>query len=267
MATWYSPANPDDDRLLLYSERGVMAYLFISLLREQPELILDNAQNGDGTTLRDSIEGVKNIRLLTEFELGNKGFGCPDSGLLLQDNEDRWHFVFVEAKTEPWAVSHQGPTQRTPEELSSLSYSELDRLCVRDKFNSSINGQLELRWRFVNAFRNTPENLDLVIERNVPELLMKSDRFYWRRRLLVDETKNSDWRRVQMGTGLRPLRELLLSVEDRFHLLTITTDTSRPEMNDVRLFNEGGHMMSQRDAGVRLFWMGLRVLTDQLREI
>lgn len=268
MANWYCPNSPYDDRLWLYSERGVMAYVFACLLRERHELILSNAVNGAGKSLGDAIGDVRRHHCLTEFDLGNNGFGKPDGGLFFQDSSERWHFLFVEAKATSWALAHTGPTLRTRDELSELSASDLDKLCRDDKFNSTINGQLELRWRFANAFQQaTDDDRDLVIESDVSTELAAGDRFYWRRRLVPAARNAGDWRRVDMSNELEPLKRQLRLVEGRYSLLAITRNDTRPDMQDVRLFERDGLRMDEDRCHQLLYWMDIKHLTNHLQPI
>ena len=268
MATWYSPTNPDDDSLWLYSERGVMSYLFAQIWRELPERILEIAETVTGETLGQRVGELRKFRVLTEFELGNLGFGSPDGALMIQNNDHEWHFVFIETKRKSWVDSSEAPTTRNPEQLKLASSSQLNSWCERNKFNSSINGQLEMRCRFVNAFRNSIHSKStLVIEREVPEVLMNCDRFYWRRQLNPDVNRIEDWRRVEMGADLRPLWKALESVSDRFYYLAITNEEVAPDMSTVRLFDSDGERMAEESAQTRLFWMSLSHLTNRLRAI
>lgn len=84
MAQWYEHQSEDGNSLWLYSERGLMTFLFCHVLVEEPEFILNNAKDVDGILLRDVVGEVQCHTTLTECELGPQGFGSPDGGLLLK---------------------------------------------------------------------------------------------------------------------------------------------------------------------------------------
>src|SRR5208337_3842029 len=102
------------------------------------------------------------------------------------------------------------PRPKTPQELSG-SQINIDRLCRENKFNSTINGQLEMRWRFVNALLCARERSShLVTEQhvNLHPALMSCDRFYWRLYLRPVDNITEHWRRVDMATEHRCLYDL-----------------------------------------------------------
>ena len=270
MAGFYRPANGPADPLWVYSERGVLNYAFLRVLPADRDAVLQHAVNGNGQTLADVLGSVERHRCLTEFELGNNGFGSPDGGLFFQSGEGEWSFVFVEAKVGTWIDSRQEPVLQTVEQLVHLTNAQLDALCRNSSFNSSINGQLELRWRFANAFQAAVANqATLVTEDHAEpaEELMSGDRFYWRLRLQPAHDHVGHWRRVEMGTDLLPLRNRLQDVGDRFHLLAITADKQRPAMEIVRLYHQNQQPLAEAEKAGRLFWLSFHHLTGFLEEL
>lgn len=258
MGQFFRPAG--DDTLWVYSERGLLAYLFHVLLRQDQgiALILNNAVNKHGATLAATVGNVEKHRLLTEHSLGSDGFGCPDGGVFLGDANGFERFVFVEGKRERFLEEFIAPRHST-EVLDDLR--DLGRQAVRKKikgFSSSINGQLELRWRFVNALRST-KDAEVVSElASRPSIeLQANDVFYLRYDFRPDPNNRTHWRSVDMRTDLRCFQDLLRPVND-FYLLAITADAEFPRgMDSIRLFDASG----QRLAGDSvLFWMPLDVV-------
>lgn len=49
MSQWYEHQQAHENHLWLYSERGLMSYLFCQLLADHLDFVLDNAQDVDGT--------------------------------------------------------------------------------------------------------------------------------------------------------------------------------------------------------------------------
>lgn len=269
MAYFYREPNPDHNTIWVYSERGVLGYAFLHALPADPSPVLDRAVNGAGDTLRAVLGEVNGHLCVGEFDLGSQwGFGCPDGGLFFTRPSDDPAFVFVEAKTVLWSISAKEPERYTAEELADIDERELDRLCKSSSFNSSINGQLELRWRFANAFQDAMERREPTVSEQItppPNDIKASDRFYWRRRLASDADVIRDWRHVHMTGGLEPLRARLEQVGSRFYLLAVTPDRDRPCSDEVRLFDRSGAPLPDRDN--RLFWMPFERLEELLTRV
>jgi hypothetical protein len=275
MSQWYEHRKHDGNHLWLYSERGLMSYLFCHLLADHLDFVLDNAKDVNGTTLRQEIGEVRSHTTLTEYELGPQGFGTPD-GSVIASSLDRRCFIFVEAKQKPFLESCKRPDPKTAEGLSEPTI-DIDKLCNQNKFNSSINGQLELRWRFVNALRASVEvGEKLVSERQVrvlPPDLVAGDRFYWRLCLRPDRNIREHWRRVDMADDLACLYDRLKEVcEDEqrhgrtgFYLLSVTFDESAPDLEaGLRLYDrDGNRLVTER----RVFWLNPRKIEESLTPI
>jgi len=229
-----------------------MTHLFGHLLVEHLDLVIQ-AQDQNGVTLGEVITPVLSHLTLAEFELGPQGFGTPDGALFIDSGEKK-SFVFVEAKQG--AYTYCQPRPKTPQELSGLQIN-IDRLCRENKFNSTINGQLEMRWRFVNALLCARERSShLVTEQhvNLHPALMSCDRFYWRLYLRPVDNITEHWRRVDMATEHRCLYDLLSQVPpDHFFLLAITDDVEPPDFrNTLRFYDR-----ARREVGTdrRVFWL------------
>ncbi|MBA2224691.1 hypothetical protein [Thermogemmata fonticola] len=263
MGQFFRP--PGNDRIWFYSERGLLAYLFHAVLEGDLSLVLDNAMDGTGRKLREVVGPVGLHRVLTEFSLGNTGFGNPDGAILTALGQPNTSFVFVEGKPVKFWKSFRKPepSDSIQAKLAEADGRRLVRRLVRD-YNSKLNGQLELRWRFVNALRASAGQGE-INERHVtlrPEVLA-NDVFYWRHHFQPDPGKREQWRRVSLAEDLAGLRQSLGAVRE-FYLLAITTDSTFPqqEMSQVRLFDGTGQPLA--DAGNRLFWMSLDRVKERL---
>jgi len=279
MSQWYEHRKSDGNHLWLYSERGLMSFLFCHLLADRLDFVLDNAKDEDGITLRDEIGVVSSHTTLTEYELGPQGFGTPDGSFITAGPERRC-FVFVEAKQRSFIDAFKTPNPKTAEGLTPTI--DINKLCNENKFNSSINGQLELRWRFVNALRASVDtDTRLVSERHVrmmrPDLmggqttdLMAGDRFYWRLFLRPRSEIDGHWRRVDMTGDLACLYARLEEVyhderrtnRDGFYLLSITFDNRSPDFeHKLRLYDRNGNRLDTRR---RVFWLDRRRIEESL---
>jgi hypothetical protein len=276
MSQWYEHQKTHGNHLWLYSERGLISHLFCHLLADHLDFVLDNAKDVDGTTLRQEIGEYRSHTTLTEYELGPQGFGTPD-GSFMTTAPERCCFVFVEAKQDSFVNSCKAPDPKSHEALS-VPGLDIDKLCNKNKFNSSINGQLELRWRFVNAVRmSVLASEQVVSERHVrvlPPDLMAGDRFYWRLFLRPDQNIKEHWRRVDMRGDLRCLYTRLKEVCDDerrnearngFYLLLVTLDEAPPNFeSSLRLFDQNGDRLDTRR---RVFWLNRHKIEESLTPI
>jgi len=146
MGTFYSYTSSTDvnKKLKLYSERGLLTYFLSILALNQPEEFLKKAVNGKGQHLSETINNnncndIKSLEVYCEFELGNEGFGNPDGGILIEDNQSKKYFIFIEAKSTSFDKSFYDMAK-----LNALR-NEFDNAvdaeeCIRkNTFNSTIN--------------------------------------------------------------------------------------------------------------------------------
>ena len=116
-----------------YSERGVLSYLVYRFLPHPNNIkrFLNelNFINGYNPFINNELN---NIVLFSELDLGKRfGFGCPDGAIFLQ-KENKNFMLFFEGKfNEKYETSCGG----------------------NRKYNSTIQGQLELRWRAVSLYK------------------------------------------------------------------------------------------------------------------
>jgi hypothetical protein len=256
--------------LWLYSERGLLGHLLYKIVPDEgPEFILREATNGLGENLEDTLKiELSNFLVLTECDIGKIGFGSPDGGLLLK-SQDRSFFIFIEGKAGPLYRSFIDPLD-VSRMVANINWSSvnMNKLVEKNKFNSSINGQLELKWRFRNCFRISarPGIAPGIISEEVfpPNIqLMSCDRFYWRRKLNPNHNIATDWRQVDMTTDLAPFWNELVGVSD-FYLLAVTDDNHRPkELNMLRLMPAQGE--ETVDVRRTVFWMPLESIRKTLR--
>ena len=126
--------------IIMYGERGIVnaivAYLMdptasIERCREFFSVINWGENNGK----IDWISRLQNVDAVVEVGLGQ--FGDPDLIFVCTLNDHTKKYIFIEAKVVPYVIS-------------AISNSEGMRT---RGFNSSINGQLSLKYRFVQALK------------------------------------------------------------------------------------------------------------------
>jgi hypothetical protein len=263
MATWYEHQRRNGNNVWVYSERGLMSFLLWHLLADHLDFVLDQAHDVEGTWLRDVVAACDHHTTLTEYEIGPQGFGSPDGSVVIR-TRDRRFFVFVEAKAGRFQDSYLNPPIMTAEQLAAPQ-AKVAQLCKDNKFNSSINGQLELRWRFVNAFQEAIAANDVMVTEQrvpaiaLPDALLQADRFYWRLFLQPNRVVAAHWRRVYMGDELQCLYDLMRDCE--FLLLAVTFDQDIPDFrNTLRLFDGQGRL----DVAKRVFWLNGQLIEAHL---
>ena len=109
-----------------YSERGLMSYFMFRVLPARLPEFLRQVSFPDGFPHAfQDLGRLEEVVLFSELDFGNRGFGKPDGALFFRSG-DRRVFVFIEVKL-------------------NQSY---ERSCnAGGGYNSSIKGQLELKWR------------------------------------------------------------------------------------------------------------------------
>lgn len=254
--------------LYLYSERGILTFFFLRLLLYELSNFLSSAINIQGDTLYSYLgKNIGTPYLFTEFDLGNQGFGSPDGALIVGPNSNR-SLVFIEAKAisanKTWIEPKD--VKRTKVEINQLSKGALDQLCRSNKYNSSLNGQLELRWRFINAIACNKDRQYITEEEvRLPPEILECDRFYWRRRLNPKKKIAGDWRRLRLENQLFPFINLVRSIKN-FFLLSITDDDSFPKrLNNIRIFTSDGKRLSNIDK--IMFWYPLSKVQAKLEKL
>jgi hypothetical protein len=239
-----------------------MSFLFWHLLADHLDFVLDNAIDAHHTPLRALFGICQPHVTLPEYELGPQGFGSPDGSVAIDATGGRF-FTFVEAKDIPFMESYQQPPTMTADRLTSAE-ANIDRLCRQNCFNSTINGQLELRWRFTNAFQAAvAAGHELVTEQriHVPSEIVAADRFYWRHRLQPTKAKEWEWRRVDMEGNLNCLYRLMRG--RRFLLLAVTADQAIPDFeHTLRLFDDKGKPVEVME---RVFWLSRQLIEAKLQ--
>lgn len=217
MAEMFFRTANDTCKLGCYSERGMMSYFMFVKLPENVGDFLSSLQfPKDCTNPFADLSGKQPLTtIFSELELGNLGFGNPDGAILVNCPDPI--MVLIEVKFNE-------------------TYSESCRNLVSRSYNSTIKGQLELRWRLchlvaIKAFESH-EGTEYI--RETPELKKyyeKNDKFYQipNRK---DETEWGDFRRVKNTEGVQKFLDDLIRCEGRVYFLAITKDDINPFDSD-----------------------------------
>ncbi len=135
-----------------YGERGILNSVVTHILAQQEPIIqvhhLLNAIEWPDRDKPDWIESITEATFVVELSAGD--FGDPDLMIVCRTKDDLSPYcVFIEAKVVPYTWS-----MKTTAHAMQLG------------FNSSINGQLTLKYRFARALQeaNNPDTADDVAE-------------------------------------------------------------------------------------------------------
>lgn len=247
----------------------MLSFLVHEIIRSDDlSILLNGAVNRGGATLGSFVGCGRPYRVLTEFCLGSEGFGSPDGAMHLGIGTESESFVLIEAKaTKFWKAFKEPVAWSTIQNALGNTDGVKHAKKLVKGFHSTLNGQMELRWRFLNALgRLSPSGT--VSERHVtlPRDVLANDVFYIRYAGTPDPNNDAHWRRVHLREELEPLRRSLSEVR-QFFLLAITTDRNFPqqEMSKLRLFDASGQAVENVERYV--FWISLKRVEELLERI
>jgi len=126
--------------IIWHGERGIVNGLAIDIARRKPDSLRSFLRLVEwvGGQVLTWINDVEDARFLIEPSFGSVGFGIPDLIMICRLNDGSRRYVFLEAKIVPYQFSARPNSQG-----------------MRDRgYNSSINGQLSLDFRFALAVQD-----------------------------------------------------------------------------------------------------------------
>ena len=195
-----------------YSERGLMSYfMFVQLPNQLPEFLKSLQFPKDVRNPFASLsEPIKRSIIFSELDFGKKhGFGCPDGVIYLEIPQPT--MIFIEVKANESYVT------------SNVIRRLIDR---NDGYNSTLKGQLELRWRLVELNRSLPSvgNAKATELRESDAMYdqYKDDDWFYRGRMINGVTSNR--RHVKIKDGVEKFLDLLRKCDDRVFFLSITRE-------------------------------------------
>ena len=259
MAHFYREENQN---LLVYSERGLLSYFFFRILPNNYTMFLENSINTHGAALVNELD-ITNPVFFTEFELGNNGFGSPDGAIAVGAPGNR-SINLIEAKAHNAVSAWTDPNiiAARIENIEALTDAAIKELCRDNKFNSSLNGQIELRWRFVNAVRSN-RHLGYISERfaELNQQLMRCDRLYWLTRLNPNNDNINEWRRLSPDNADNAFL-IEAANASQFFFVAITDDANFPGiLAQARLFPNNNSALPENGF---VYWCPLSYIQNYL---
>jgi len=244
-----------------YGERGIVNAIVTHIGRQSTEDARLSAiksflgaiiwAKGKGPDWIDSISDFKMV-----VELGLSQFGDPDLIIICKtkkNGEDKTYCFFVEAKAVPYRKSKMS----NKEGMGKGKYG----------FNSSINGQLSLKYRFAIALNNWDEN---VCEENNRKSLSEPKEMG---SLYKEELKdNIDRRKIAkkkiLDNILEPLGLNNLDAENFYFVAWTWDNDEHIFFKDKEVWNSNGFpLFLKTDPSkmeMRLGWLGYKNLEERL---
>jgi hypothetical protein len=218
-----------------YSERGLMSYfMFIDLPKYLPEFL--QALNFPNDVKNPFNENITKAIIFSELDLGKKeGFGCPDGAIYFEHNGKKT-MILIEVKANETYAKSYNPKKK-----------------YKKGYNSTIKGQLELRWRmkellFNECFCNDNPNeyndrkktylreIERMRDFYVKDKSQPHDRFYTKNKM-DDENSLASWRRLIINetgeendeSGVKKfIDELQKCKNEEVYFLVISKETENP---------------------------------------
>lgn len=229
-----------------YSERGLMSYLMFVCLPKSRRLSdflkLLKFPGNVPEQFSAVAANPEQVTLFSELNFGNEGFGCPDGAIYIHDPQPT--MLFIETKLNE-------------------SYVESCNITDEKKYNSTIQGQLELRWRLTHLYFNEPIQDNYVMEtESLKKFYYKRDTFY-HADSRQDPNKNGSWRRLEITEGVEYFLDKLKNCKNRIYFCAITNkDTSNPFDKGEGLQNKNEEVllpkcynMNWEDSKFQFCWM------------
>lgn len=242
-----------------YGERGIINALITELARREPprcagRALVQAIRWADGGN-PNWTNAIQSVACIVEVDLHKAGFGSPDLILVAAMERGGPHVMFVEGKVGGFA---------------ECALPNNPGMAISG-FNSSINGQLALRYRFAKALEGWDGEEQIIAEPNELRLAYSrppadgglGDVCRYRRHL-------------RKRSVLAILREYAVFglPEDHYHFVALTGDTEPfwldqtvREANSLPLFLQPLPDGSDRWAELepRLGWLGYQAITDHLQ--
>jgi len=239
-------ANPTC-KLGCYGERGLMSYWMFVLLPTEVDKFLKSLEFPTGTEgpFASKTTKPKEVVIFSELDFGKKvGFGCPDGAIYVEWPEPI--MLFIECKANETYL----------------------KSCKKKEYNSTIKGQLELRWRLTHLHHKDSHYLDLRKQKFIRETkelrkIYAGDDFYKGKG--DDENELKFWRRLKIDNGVMEVLGYLEKCKGSVYYCTITKDKTNPfnsiEAEHFPICGESNWLASKH----QFCWLSVSQITDKIR--
>ena len=231
-----------------YSERGLMSYFMFIELPELMPKFLQALSFPEGVESPFNEITITKAIIFSELDLGKTvGFGCPDGAIYFEykkDDETISTMILIEVKANE-TYKDSCKLKETKKKKDDPNDEENSQE-YEDGYNSTIKGQLELRWRMKELLLNKcicnaklkPWNKGIKYLREIESMRyfytsknnQPHDEFY------TDEknSKNTlaSWRRLIINdgkeSGVKKFIDELQGCENEVYFLVISKETENP---------------------------------------
>lgn len=194
-----------------YSERGLMSYfMFVVLPTQVGDFLADlRFPAGVSSPFVDQKGTQPPAIIFSELNFGNEGFGCPDGAVFVEAPLPA--MVFLETKLNESFITS----------------------CGGASYNSTIRGQLELRWRMTELHRSKSHQVykgTTYIQENAgfKAIYKELDSAFYGHENRQDEAWPGSWRRLRIAEGVKTFLDLLAQCGERVFFCAITKDEQNP---------------------------------------
>lgn len=194
-----------------YSERGLMSYfMFVVMPTQVGDFLADlTFPNDVASPFADRRGTHPHSTIFSELNFGSEGFGCPDGAVFVEAPAPA--MVFLETKLNESYVTS----------------------CGGASYNSTIRGQLELRWRMTELHRSKCHQVykgTTYIQEiaGFKAVYRIEDSAFYGHDDRQEETWPGSWRRLRIADGVKTFLDLLARCEDRVYFCAITKDEQNP---------------------------------------
>lgn len=229
-----------------YSERGIMSYFMFVRLPNRVGDFLSSLQFAHGCPNPFSEYQGKSPKstIFSELDFGNEGFGKPDGAIYVECPKPM--MLLIEVKLNE-------------------TYAQSCKITTKKDYNSTIKGQLELRWRFshLHATAERHEEDGNVYVRETSELkdiYSGRDAFYAAPKR-QDETSLGAMRRLKIANGVKSFIDLMDKCEGRVFFCAITKEDRNPFSNSDDTNMPVCGSMPWADAKKQFCWLPASTLT------
>jgi len=196
------------NNFLMWGERGLVTTFLLDLSQFQNPVnlskFLGEIELADGKRIDFQ---PKNMKCIIEPDFGNQGFGHPDAIIILQDNNNKKITILLEAKRVSYNKSSKNSSER-----------------INQKFNSSINGQLELNYCLTLALTSFISDNNTLEE---PSWILRTN---------YNDEREGELRKVINPYVIEQLaKQIICSEISSYYHIILTNEDTNPLNNNFNL--------------------------------
>ena len=250
MAELFIKPATDNCEFGCYSERGIMSYFMFVHLPTRLGGFLSSLEfaDGCGNPFKNHADQTPKATIFSELDFGNEGFGKPDGAIFIECPE---------------------PTMLLIEVKLNETYAKSCRITKNSAYNSTIKGQLELKWRLIQSLNESyhrHDGNDYIRETAALKAVYGEKDCFYKADSRQDESINKSWRRLKVVDGVEEFLGYLNQCGNRVYFCAITKDVENP-------FSDSDHSDMPRcgsktweESKAKFCWLPASILTEAVSE-